>query len=58
MDEVPVTAVRKYEDELQEFIANAKPEILEGIKTKGAIDDDIEGKLKAALEEFNKGFTA
>jgi F-type H+-transporting ATPase subunit alpha len=58
MDEVPVSAVRKYEDELQEFIANAKPEILEGIKTKGAIDDDIEGKLKAALEEFNKGFTA
>ncbi|WP_419781970.1 F0F1 ATP synthase subunit alpha [Maridesulfovibrio sp.] len=58
MDEVPVTAVRKYEDELQEFIANAKPEIIEGIKTKGAIDDDIEGKLKAALEEFNKGFTA
>ncbi len=58
MDEVPVTAVRKYEDELQEFIANAKPEILEGIKTKGALDDEIEGKLKAALEEFNKGFTA
>ncbi|HAS88592.1 MAG TPA: F0F1 ATP synthase subunit alpha, partial [Desulfovibrio sp.] len=58
MDEFPVSAVRKYEDELQEFIANAKPEILEGIKTKGAIDDEIEGKLKAALEEFNKGFTA
>lgn len=58
MDEVPVSAVRKYEDELQEFIANAKPEILEGIKTKGALDDEIEGKLKAALEEFNKGFTA
>ncbi|WP_320006496.1 F0F1 ATP synthase subunit alpha [Maridesulfovibrio sp.] len=58
MDEIPVSAVRKYEEELQEFIANAKPEILEGIKTKGAIDDDIEGKLKAALEEFNKGFTA
>ncbi|NDV27020.1 F0F1 ATP synthase subunit alpha [Desulfovibrio sp. JC010] len=58
MDEFPVTAVRKYEDELQEFIANAKPEILEGIKTKGALDDEIEGKLKAALEEFNKGFTA
>lgn len=58
MDEIPVTAVRKYEDDLQEFIANAKPEILEGIKTKGALDDDLEGKLKAALEEFNKGFTA
>ena len=58
MDEIPVSAVRKYEDDLQEFIANAKPEILEGIKTKAALDDDLEGKLKAALEEFNKGFTA
>ncbi|WP_432734635.1 F0F1 ATP synthase subunit alpha [Maridesulfovibrio sp. FT414] len=58
MDEVPVTAVRKFEEDLQEFIANAKPEILEGIKTKGALDADLEGQLKAALEEFKKGFTA
>ncbi|SDK57529.1 F-type H+-transporting ATPase subunit alpha [Maridesulfovibrio ferrireducens] len=58
MDDVPVTAVRKFEEELLEFIASAKPEIMEGIKTKQALDDDIEGKLKAALEEFKKGFTA
>ncbi len=58
MDEVPVASVRKFEDDLQEFMANAKPEILEGIKTKQALDDDLEGKLKAALEEFKKGFTA
>ncbi|WP_291329620.1 F0F1 ATP synthase subunit alpha [Desulfovibrio sp. UCD-KL4C] len=58
MDEIPVSAVRKFEDELVEFIASAKPEIMEGIKTKQALDDEIEGKLKAALEEFKKGFTA
>ncbi|CCO23342.1 F0F1 ATP synthase subunit alpha [Maridesulfovibrio hydrothermalis] len=58
MDDIPVTAVRKFEDELIEFIGSAKPEILEGIKTKQALDDDLEGKLKAALEEFKKGFTA
>ncbi|WP_027721827.1 F0F1 ATP synthase subunit alpha [Maridesulfovibrio zosterae] len=58
MDEVPVLSVRKFEDDLQEFIANAKPEILEEIKTKQALDADLEGKLKAALEEFKKGFTA
>ncbi|OEU66840.1 MAG: F0F1 ATP synthase subunit alpha [Desulfovibrio sp. S3730MH75] len=58
MDEIPVSAVRKFEDELLEFIASAKPEIMDGIKTKKALDDDLEGKLKAALEEFKKGFTA
>ncbi len=58
MDEIPVSAVRKFEEELVEFIASAKPEIMEGIKTKQALDDEIEGKLKAALEEFKKGFTA
>ncbi|MBI9111786.1 F0F1 ATP synthase subunit alpha [Maridesulfovibrio ferrireducens] len=58
MDEIPVSAVRKFEEELLEFIASAKPEIMEGIKTKQALDDEIEGKLKAALEEFKKGFTA
>ena len=58
MDEIPVSAVRKFEDELVEFIASAKPEIMEDIKTKQALDDEIEGKLKAALEEFKKGFTA
>ena len=58
MDEIPVTAVRKFETELLEFVASAKPEIMEGIKTKKALDDELEGKLKAALEEFKKGFTA
>ena len=58
MDEVPVSAVRKFEEELIEFITNAKPDLLDGIKTKQALDDDLEGKLKDALEEFKKSFTA
>jgi F-type H+-transporting ATPase subunit alpha len=58
MDDVPVEAVRKFEDELIEFVRNAKADILEDIQTKGKIDDSVEGKLKAALDEFKKSFSA
>ncbi|MEW5774060.1 MAG: F0F1 ATP synthase subunit alpha [Thermodesulfobacteriota bacterium] len=58
MDEVPVEAVRKFEAEYLEFLRNAKADILNDIKTKKALDQDIENRLKAAIEEFKKGFQA
>ncbi|EPR43847.1 ATP synthase subunit alpha [Desulfovibrio sp. X2] len=58
MDEVPVEAVRKFEEGLLEFLRNAKPEVLKGIAEKAALTDETEGALKAALEEFKKGFKA
>ncbi len=58
MDEVPVLSVRKFETEFIEFMRNIKPEILNDIKTKQVLDADIENRLKAALEEFKKGFRA
>ena len=58
MDEIPVSAVRKFETELIEFMRNAKADILNDIKTKQVLDADVEGRLKAALEEFKKGFRA
>ena len=33
-------------------------DILNDIKTKKALDEDIEKRLKAAIEEFKKGFQA
>ncbi|MEF2144632.1 MAG: F0F1 ATP synthase subunit alpha [Desulfovibrionaceae bacterium] len=58
MDDVPVTAVRKFEAELLEFMRNSKPEVLDEIKTKLALDDDLTKKLGAAIDEFKKGFRA
>jgi F-type H+-transporting ATPase subunit alpha len=58
MDEVPVEAVRKFEDELLDFLKNSKPEVLKGIVEKQKLDDETEGALKSALEEFQKGFRA
>jgi len=57
MDEVPVEAVRKFEQEFLEFM-RAKGDVLKTIREKKALDDDLTGKLAASIEEFKKGFRA
>ncbi len=58
MDEVPLDAVRKFETEMLEFMRNSKADVLKDIAEKKALDADIEGRLKAAIDEFKKGFRA
>ena len=58
MDDVAVESIAKFETEYLEFMRNSKADILEGIKSKQVIDEEIEGKLRAAIEEFKKGFQA
>ncbi len=57
MDEVPVEAVRKFEQEFLEFM-RSKGDVLKTIREKKALDDDLTGKLAASIEEFKKGFRA
>ena len=58
MDEVPLDAVRKFETELLEFMRNSKGDVITSITEKQALDAEIEGRLKAGIEEFKKGFRA
>ncbi|MCA1944724.1 MAG: F0F1 ATP synthase subunit alpha [Desulfovibrio sp.] len=58
MDDVPLEAVRKFETELLEFIRNSKADVFKDIAEKKALTEEIEGKLKAAIIEFKKGFQA
>ncbi len=58
MDDVPVLTIRKFEAEMLDFLKNSKADILNDIKTKKALDADIEDRLKAAVAEFKKGFQA
>jgi hypothetical protein len=41
-----------------EFMRNSKADVLKDIVEKKALDADIEGRLKAGIEEFKKGFRA
>ncbi|MDD3311148.1 F0F1 ATP synthase subunit alpha [Pseudodesulfovibrio sp.] len=58
VDDVPVEAVVKFEAEFLEFMNNAKANVLSAIAEKQKIDDAVEADLRAAIEEFKKGFTA
>ena len=58
LDDIPVEAVQKFEGEFLEFMASAKSAVMGEIAEKQALDDDLQAKLKAAIEEFKKGFSA
>jgi len=58
VDQYPVTAVRRYESELISFVESKHGAILDDIRTKKALDADLEGRIKAALEEFKGQFVA
>ena len=58
LDDVPVESVQKFEAEFLEFMNNAKSAVLDAIAEKEKIDDAVEADLKAAIEEFKKGFSA
>ena len=56
LDDIPVKAIRKFEDELYPFIETKYPQIFENIRTKKQIDAETEELLKKALEEFKAQF--
>jgi F-type H+-transporting ATPase subunit alpha len=58
VDDVPVNAVKKFEQELLRFMASKHQTVLDDIRSKKQIDEDLKGRAKAAIEEFKKSFTA
>jgi len=56
LDDIPVTAIRKFEDNLYPFIETKYPQIFENIRSKKQIDSETEELLKKALEEFKAQF--
>ena len=58
IDEVPVEKVKAYEAELHRWLDQKHPEVEKEILSVGKLDDSVKGKLKAALEEFGKTFSA
>ena len=57
IDSISVTAVRKFEKELLEFMQREKKDILNQIIEKGKIDNDLEEAIKSAIDEFKSGFS-
>ncbi len=56
LDDIPVEAVRKFEKELYAFLDNERPDILKEISEKKKLDDELEKKIKEALDTFKQRF--
>ncbi|BAI81340.1 F0F1-type ATP synthase, alpha subunit [Deferribacter desulfuricans SSM1] len=58
LDDIPTKSIQRFEKEFTNYVKTNKPDILEDIRTKKALDDDLTNKMKAAVEEFKKQFNA
>ena len=58
VDELPLTVLKKYEQELYSFIESKHPDIYDDILKKRELDSDLRAKLNKALEEFKGVFKA
>jgi F-type H+-transporting ATPase subunit alpha len=58
LDDVDLKQIRQWERDFLEYVANAPGNILEGIRTKKALDAELTASLKAAIEAFKPLFRA
>jgi len=58
VDEYETSEIQRYEKEMISFMESSHADVLATLAEKKAIDDELEGKIKAALEEFKGQFVA
>jgi F-type H+-transporting ATPase subunit alpha len=58
VDELPLNALKKYEQELYAFVESKHPDVFADILKKRELDADLRAKLNKTLEEFKGAFTA
>ncbi|MDH3582112.1 MAG: F0F1 ATP synthase subunit alpha, partial [Hyphomicrobiales bacterium] len=58
LDDVPVNAISRYEEELLRHLKDKHGAILDTIRKSGELDEKTEEKLKKALDAFTKAFAA
>jgi F-type H+/Na+-transporting ATPase subunit alpha len=58
VDELPLTVLKKYEQELYSFVESKHPDLFADILKKRELDSDLRAKMNKALEEFKGVFKA
>jgi F-type H+/Na+-transporting ATPase subunit alpha len=56
LDPVPVEELRRYEEDLYRFLETRHPGVLNGIREKKILDDEVKGALANAIKEFGQTF--
>ena len=58
LDDLPLEQCRAFEHDLDRFVENAHPGILEAIRTRKILDDDLKAKMTGAIKELKSRFVA
>ena len=58
LDDVEVAHIRQWERDFLGYLEASHPAVLDDIRTKKALDDDLTGRLKAAITAFKPLFVA
>jgi len=56
IDHLPVSALKKYEQELFAFVESKHPDLLAEIVKKRELSEELRARMKKLLEEFNASF--
>jgi F-type H+-transporting ATPase subunit alpha len=51
-DDIEVSDLKRFEEELSKFVDSAKPAVLNTLRDKKSIDDDLKAAMKEAVEDF------
>jgi F-type H+-transporting ATPase subunit alpha len=51
-DDIEVSDLRRFEEEIFKFIENAHPSVLQTLRDKKSIDDDLKASMREAVEDF------
>jgi F-type H+-transporting ATPase subunit alpha len=57
-DDLQVSRIREFEQELYQFMETAKPSLLQKIASERVLSDTLRADLKSALKEFKEKFQA
>jgi F-type H+-transporting ATPase subunit alpha len=58
LDDIPVEHVRRFEADFTRFIESSHPGILNTIREKKALSDDLKGELKQVVNDFKSAWEA
>jgi F-type H+-transporting ATPase subunit alpha len=58
LDDLAVEQIRRFETELNKFLDSSQSALLQEIRTKKTLDDQVKAKLNAVLKEFKDRFVS
>jgi len=56
VDDIPLAQVKKFEADMLRFLENSKAGLLQKLRERKALDDEIKGELTTAVKEFRERF--